>query len=65
MNSFKTKFIAFVDILGFKKFVADAEKGAGFDLEHILSLISYLGTGKERERFEKTGPICCPGAPYV
>lgn len=65
MNNFANKFIAFVDILGFKRFVADAEKGTGFDLERILSLVSYLGTGKERERFEKSGPICCPCAPYV
>ena len=65
MKSFTDKFIAFVDILGFKKIVSDAEKGVGFDLEHILSLVSYLGTGKERESFEKSGPICCPGAPYV
>lgn len=65
MNGFTTKFIAFVDILGFKRFVADAEQGTGFDLERILSLLSYLGTGKERERFEKSGPTCCPCAPYV
>jgi len=65
MKSFSNKFIAFVDVLGFKKIVSDAEKGVGFDLEHILSLVSYLGTGNERERFEKSGPICCPGAPYV
>lgn len=43
MNGFTTKFIASVDILGFKKIVADAEKGTGFDLERVLSLISYLG----------------------
>ena len=38
MSGFTTKFIAFVDIIGFKKFVADAEKDTGFDLERILSL---------------------------
>jgi hypothetical protein len=34
---FVEKFIAFVDILGFSGFVADAERGAGRSLDDLLS----------------------------
>lgn len=64
MADFADKFIAYIDILGFKKLVADAENGSGISLSKILKLLECFGTGKERERFEEHGPTCCPMALY-
>lgn len=65
MVTFADKFVAFVDILGFKQLVADAEEGKGLPLPNLLQLLEHLGTGKERARFDKYGPTCCPGAPRI
>lgn len=65
MISFSEKFIAYVDVLGFKKLVADAEQGTGLPLQDLLQFLKRLGTGKERARFEQYGPSCCPCAPRV
>lgn len=65
MPAFTEKFIAFVDILGFKKLVTDAEQGTGLPLPELLRLLQELGTGREREHLENIGPTCCPHAPRV
>lgn len=65
MTQFKDKFIAFIDVLGFSKFVADSQAGIGMPLPKLLELLNALGNGAERDRFEKRGPACCPMAPYV
>jgi len=65
MTDFADKFIAFVDVLGFKKLVEDAENGVGMPLPELLKLLECLGTGTERERFEEHGPFVCPRAPYI
>ena len=54
------KFIAFIDILGFKSMVANSEAGTGMPLPELLELLKKLGDGSERSRFEKYGPTCCP-----
>lgn len=64
MTDFADKFIAYIDILGFRKLVADAESGAGIPLPQILKMLEFFGTGNERGRFEKHGPTCCPMSPY-
>lgn len=60
MVEFKDKFIAFIDILGFKRIVADAESGKGFSLEEITELVGLLGTAAQRDCFDKYGPTSCP-----
>ena len=65
MTAFKEKIIAFVDVLGFKKLVIDAEQGVGQPLPDILSFLKLLGTGAERARFDNYGPTCCPCAPFL
>jgi hypothetical protein len=65
MAEFENKFIAFVDRLGFKTFVANAEKGTSPTLAQLLETTSLLGSGDERARFEKYGPTCCPHAPRI
>jgi len=65
MTVFSDKFVAFVDVLGFKNLVSESEAGNGIHLPEILKLLKKLGTGKEREHFEKYGPTCCPMAPRI
>lgn len=63
MNTFSDKFVAFVDVLGFKNLVAESERGTGVPLTELLELLQKLGTGKERARFEQHGPSWCPMSP--
>lgn len=65
MTVFSDKFVAFVDILGFNNLVTDSERGSGIPLSEILGLLKELGTGKERDHFDKYGPTCCPMAPCI
>lgn len=65
MSVFSDKFIAFVDILGFKALVAAAEDGSGMALPELLELVALLGQGTERARFDQYGPMTCPHAPHV
>jgi hypothetical protein len=65
MTQFKDKFIAYIDVLGFKSLVAAAEDGSGLPLTELVELLSLLGKGTERARFEAHGPSTCPEAPYI
>lgn len=65
MTQFSEKFIAYIDVLGFKNLVAAAEDGSGLPLAELVGLLSLLGKGTERARFEAHGPSTCPEAPYV
>ena len=65
MSVFSDKFVAFVDVLGFKGLVAAAEDGSGMALPELLELLTLLGKGTERARFEQHGPMTCPHAPYI
>lgn len=61
---FKDKFIGFVDILGFKRMVQEAESGAGMPLNKLLELLEAFGPN-QRKRFEEHGPMICPASTYV
>jgi hypothetical protein len=63
--TFKDKFIAFVDILGFKNLVRAAESGTGISLSQLTALTRKLGSSNDRKRFEERGPILCPESPYL
>lgn len=65
MTEFKEKFIAFIDILGFKHMVAKAEAGQGFSLNEITELVDLLGSSTKRNHFETDGPTCCPESPRI
>lgn len=62
---FANKFVAFIDILGFKGMVASSEAGTGIPLPELLELLKKLGDGSERAHFEIHGPTCCPMAPRI
>lgn len=57
---FKDKFIAFIDILGFKGLVQDAEAGIGLSLAKINSLLKLLGSSADRKKYEQYGAPICP-----
>lgn len=57
---FEEKFIAFIDVLGFKDMVEKAESGVGIPLAEIMDHLSKLGTANDEGKFEKYGPTTCP-----
>jgi hypothetical protein len=61
---FKEKFVGFIDVLGFKELVREAEAGTGISLDELLTLIQCLGSPKDRERFVNHGPRICPHSQY-
>ncbi len=62
---FQEKFIAFLDILGFKGFVEAAETGNGMPLSELLEVLKKLGSPDQREKFGERGPIACPQSAYL
>jgi hypothetical protein len=62
---FKEKFIAFIDILGFKQLVECSERGEGIPLEKIVELVEKLGRAGKRQFFQQYGPEMCPTAAFL
>ena len=60
MADFKDKFIAFIDILGFKSLVEASEAGTGLSVDELSKVLELFGSPDTRDRLEKLGPICCP-----
>lgn len=60
---YKEKFVAFIDILGFKQLVRESEAGTGMPLPQILALVELFvkPSGKEGPKV----PGVCPGAAYL
>lgn len=63
--AYKDKFIAFVDILGFKKMVECSEAGTGLSLEELLKMQEELGKFEDWNRIRKHGPTICPSSPFI
>lgn len=57
---FRDKFIAFVDILGFKSKVEASERGDGPTLSRLLELCSELSQISHVKNISEYGPIICP-----
>lgn len=62
---FKEKFVAFVDLLGFKKLVEAAEAGTGMALTELLEVLKKFGSPEERNKFGMYGPTVCPESTYL
>jgi len=60
---FHEKFVAFVDILGWRSLVRRAEEGQDVTLEELSEILNALGTEEDRRQFELYGPTTCPQAP--
>lgn len=61
---FKDKFIAFIDVLGFKDMIAAAEAGTGRTLTEIDEILAELEHAKNKAFFQKHGPQVCPQSSY-
>ena len=59
------KFIAFLDVLGWKSLVRASDKGCDLSLGELCEIMDNLGNPADREHFEKYGPRTCPQAPYM
>ena len=57
---FEDKFIAFIDILGFKSMVVSAEQGRGRSLAEIHDLATQLGRPDYDGAYAQDGPMICP-----
>lgn len=62
---FKDKFIAFVDILGFKKLVEAAEDGTGMPLIDLIETLKELGKPDDKKRIKEYGPMICPQSNFI
>ena len=62
---FKEKFIAFVDILGFKNLVRAAEAGTGMPLDDLLKLAGRLRSPLGRDQRPTGGTGICPNSPCL
>ncbi|SDG00736.1 hypothetical protein [Terriglobus roseus] len=62
---FQDKFVAFVDVLGFKQLVVKAENNGDTTLGQVLAILEESGERKHRERLEKSGARICPESHHV
>lgn len=57
---YEDKFVAFVDILGWRQIVKASEEETGRSLPELLDALSKLGTQEDQDEFNRTGPTICP-----
>lgn len=62
---FEDKFIAFIDVLGFKSIIEKAEEQSLGELPEILNMLKKLGSAEDCNKFSKYGPTTCPEAKYI
>lgn len=64
-RSFEDKFVAFIDVMGFKSMVEAAECGQGRSVEDIQAILKELAHTESKDFFAKYGPERCPGSQRV
>lgn len=57
---YKEKYIAFIDILGFKKLIEESETGDGMSTAEVVELLSCLDAPQDRSMLDEYGPSICP-----
>lgn len=57
---YKDKFVAFIDVLGFKNLVEQSTNGKGETLAEVLALLETFGSQHERSQLQQHGPTICP-----
>ena len=63
--NFSDKFVAFVDILGFKSKVESAEQGDGLSLRELHDFTAALENQKHSGTIESYGPTICPESRHI
>jgi len=61
---YQEKCIAFLDVLGFRKYVEKSENGTGMPLSDLVELLKSFGSPDDIEEFKKYGPTACPQSTY-
>jgi hypothetical protein len=63
---FKEKVIAYVDILGWKNFVEEAEtEASNMSLQILIELLDKLGSQQRQQDIKRYGPTICPESKYL
>ena len=62
---FTDKFVAFVDILGFKSKVESAEQGRGLSLRQLLGFAAALEAREHSDSIPIYGSMICPESRYI
>jgi hypothetical protein len=65
MSEFKDKFIAFIDVIGFKEMIEAAESGRGRSIDEIDAILAELENAPLKAFVKRSGPKTCPNSPYV
>lgn len=60
---FKEKFIAFIDVLGFKEMVKASDSGEGKSVSELLEMLKNLGTSDDQKNI-RSGQRMCPESHY-
>lgn len=64
-STFEDKFVAFIDVLGFKGLVESAEAGEGFSLANLLECLEKLGSREDEKNYARYGPTTCPQSRFL
>lgn len=64
-SKFEDKFVAFIDVMGFKEMIEAAERGDGRPIAEIFEIMDELGGEKVRASIHARGPKICPCSPRV
>lgn len=56
---FEDKFVAFIDVLGFKSMIEKAELGEGRSIAEIFGILDHLGNVKDLNGIRAFGPSLC------
>ena len=62
---YSEKFIAYLDVLGWKSLVRDSEERSQPSLQELFEILTALGTDADLKHFEEYGPTTCPEAPRI
>jgi len=62
LPEFEDKFIAYIDILGFKNLVAEAEIGSRVRLSDVLNLLDKFKASADQNELATYGALTCPGS---
>lgn len=62
---FEDRFIAFIDVMGFKSMIEQAERGLGRSVGEIKEILGELAHPESKAFFIKHGPKICPCSPRV
>ncbi len=65
VSPFKDKFVAFIDVLGFKDMITNAERGTGRSFEDIRAILKELEHRKNKDFYAKHGPQICPSSKFT